>query len=195
VIDGAAYAARLPVAFDAGGGGRARALLGRVDASQMRLRSALAHETLASTPAVVETTDYGIQAPNRFAYRVRVNRKLTDGTIIVGRREWDRTPGAVWQLTSFGTQPFSAAAYLDWWADYVDAPRLLDLHRVGAIQIADVATVAELPGLGPVWLRLHIDVTHDHVLYVRMITAAHFMTESWSDFDAAPPIRPPATSH
>ena len=70
VIGGAAYTARLPVAFDAGGDGRASALLRRLDAGQVRLHSALADETLASTPAVVETTDYDIQAPNGFAYQV-----------------------------------------------------------------------------------------------------------------------------
>jgi hypothetical protein len=42
-----------------------------------------------------------------------------------------------------------------------------------------------------VWLRLHIDATHDRMLYVRMITVEHFMTESWSDFNGAGPITPP----
>jgi cation transport ATPase len=191
VIDGTAYTARLPVAFDAGGDRSAVALLRRVDAAQVKLRSALADESLASSPATVEGTDYKIQAPNRFAYHVALNGKLTDATIIIGTHEWDRTPGQAWQAGSFGTQPFSAASYLDWWADYLDAPRLLDLDRVGKTEIADIATVTELPGLGPVWLRLHIDATHDRMLYVRMITVEHFMTESWSNFNTPESITPP----
>jgi hypothetical protein len=163
----------------------------RVDAAQVKLRSALADESLASSPATVEGTDYKIQAPNRFAYQVALNGKLTDATIIIGTHEWDRTPGQAWQAGSFGAQPFSAASYLDWWADYVDAPRLLDLDRVGKTEIADIATVTELPGLGPVWLRLHIDATHDRMLYVRMITVEHFMTESWSNFNTPESITPP----
>ena len=191
VIDGVAYTARLPVAFDAAGDQRAVALLRRVDAAQVKLHSAVADETLASSPAAVEATDYRIQAPNRFSYKVAVNGKLTDDTIIIGTREWDRALGKAWQPGSFGTQPFSAAGYFDWWADYADAPRLLDLDRAGGTTIADIATVAELPGLGPVWLRLHIDATHDRMLYVRMITVAHFMTESWSSFNAAGSIAAP----
>jgi cation-transporting ATPase V/Cu+-exporting ATPase len=191
VIDGTAYTARLPVAFDAAGDRRAVALLQRVDGAQVKLRSALANESLASSPAAVEGTDFKIQAPNRFAYQVALNGKLTDATVIIGTREWDRTPGQAWQAGSFGTQPFSAASYFDWWAAYADSPRLLDLDRVGNTEIADIATVTELPGLGPVWLRLHIDATHDRMLYVRMITVEHFMTESWSDFNGAGPITPP----
>ncbi len=191
VIGGTAYTARLPVAFDAAGDQRAVALLRRVDAAQVKLRSAVADESLASSPAAVEATDYKIQAPNRFAYKVAVNGKLTDDTVIIGTREWDRTRGQAWQPGSFGTQPFSAAGYFDWWADYADAPRLLDLDRVGGLETADIATLAELPGLGPVWLRLHIDATHERMLYVRMITVAHFMTESWSNFNSAGSIAAP----
>jgi hypothetical protein len=191
VIDGTAYTARLPVGFDAAGDRRAVALLRRVDAAQVKLRSAVADESLASSPAAVDATDFKIQAPNRFAYQVAINGKLTDTTIIIGTREWDRTPGQTWQAGSFGTQPFSAAGYLDWWADYADAPRLLDLDRVGKTEIADIATLTELPGLGPVWLRFHIDATDDRMLYVRMITVAHFMTESWSNFNNTESITPP----
>ena len=98
---------------------------------------------------------------------------------------------AAWQPGTFGTQPFSAAAYLDWWAGYADAPRLLDLVHVGGTELADIATVTELPGLGPVWLRFHIDATHERMLYVGMITADHFMTEAWSGFNAAGSISAP----
>jgi cation-transporting ATPase V/Cu+-exporting ATPase len=191
VIDGVKYTARLPVAFDAAGDRRAAALLAQVDATQVELRSAVADESLASSPSEVESTDYTIDAPNRFAYRVAVNGRLTDDTIVVGTREWDRTPGQAWQPGTFGTQPFSAAAYLDWWAGYSDAPRLLDLEHVGRTEIADIATVTELQGLGPVWLRFHIDVTRGRMLYIGMITADHFMTEAWNRFNAAGSITPP----
>ena len=191
---GTRYSAQLPVAFDAAGDAQAAALLRSVDAAQVRLRSVAADETIASSPSEVEATRYDIGAPDRFAYTVAVNGRLTDSTIIVGTREWDRAPGQSWQPGTFGTSPFSAAAYLDWWNGYANAPRLLDRTRVGGTAFADVATVAELPGLGPVWLRFHIDTTHDRVVVVRMITVAHFMTESWSEFGTAPPIAPPAST-
>jgi heavy metal translocating P-type ATPase len=192
VIDGTAYTARLPVAFQAGADRRAAELMRRVDGAQVKLRSAVADESLASSPSPVDTTAYRIGAPDRFAYQASLNGKPTGATVIIGTREWARSPGQPWQASSFGAQPFSAAAYLDWWAAYADAPRLLDINHVGSTTLADVATLTRVAGLGPVWLRFHLDVTHSRVLFVRMITAAHFMTESWGDFNKAPAITAPA---
>ena len=52
--------------------------------------------------------------------------------------------------------------------------------------------MSRIPGLGTVWLRFAIDVTHDRVLHISMITTAHFMTQSWGAFDATAPIESPA---
>jgi hypothetical protein len=164
----------------------------RVDGAQLKLRSAVAEESLASSPSAVDTTAYRIGAPDRFAYQVSLNGKPAGDTVIIGTREWARSPGRPWQAGSFGTQPFSAAAYLDWWAPYADSPRLLDTSSVGATTFADVATLTRVAGLGPVWLRFHLDLTDARVLFVRMITAAHFMTESWGDFNEAPAIAAPS---
>jgi cation-transporting ATPase V/Cu+-exporting ATPase len=193
VIDGTGYTARLPVAFQAGGADRRAAeFMRRVDGAQLKLRSAVAEESLASSPSAVDTTAYRIGAPDRFAYQVSLNGKPAGDTVIIGTREWARSPGRPWQAGSFGTQPFSAAAYLDWWAPYADSPRLLDTSSVGATTFADVATLTRVAGLGPVWLRFHLDLTDARVLFVRMITAAHFMTESWGDFNEAPAIAAPS---
>jgi hypothetical protein len=190
-IGGTSYSATLPVAFNAGANTLAATIVRRVDAAQVQLRSATARETLAGSPTTVETTVFQIQAPDRFAYDNSVGGAVTDESIIVGTQEWDRTPGHAWQRDSFGSQPFSASAYLDWWAAYSGAARLIDRYRAGGREIADIAAVTNIPQLGPVWFRFRVDVTHARMLHIQMITAAHFMAESWSNFNTAPPVTPP----
>ena len=192
VIDGTAYTARLPVAFQAGADRRAAEFMRRVDGAQIKLHSAVAEESLASSPSAKDITAYQIGAPDRFAYQVAFNGKPVGETVIIGTSEWARSPGQPWQAASYGAQAFSAAAYLDWWASYADSPRLLDTSSAGTTKLADVATLTRVAGLGPVWLRFHLDVTHNRVLFVRMITAAHFMTESWGGFNKAPAITAPS---
>jgi hypothetical protein len=110
----------------------------------------------------------------------------------VGTREWDRTVGHSWQPGSYGATPFSASSYFDWWAHFTAQARLIDVSHRGGDEYADVADLAEMPDFGPVWFRYHIDLTTEHVETVRMITLAHFMTLSWTNFNDAPPITPPA---
>ncbi|HEX4108004.1 MAG TPA: hypothetical protein VHX88_07705, partial [Solirubrobacteraceae bacterium] len=193
VLGGHAYTARLPVAFSAGAGNaRAAAIMRQLGTGEARLRSVAAVERLASSPTAQERIVDRIQAPDRYAYQVTLNGRPSASTVIVGASEWNRTPGQPWQASTFGTQPFSAPSLLDWWVGYASAPRLLDEHAAGGGEIADVATIGEISGLGPVWLRLHIDATRSRLLSASMITVAHFMTEAWSDFDRVPAIVPPA---
>ena len=91
-----------------------------------------------------------------------------------------------------GGGAFAASSYLGWWTPYAQNPRLMDLKRGASGTVADVATLTEIQGLGPVWLRLHLDVTHRRLVRLRMITAGHFMTQEWGGFDRPLQIRPPA---
>jgi hypothetical protein len=189
---GTNYAAELPIGFSPDGSGLAQRLVNRVSAAEVRLGSAVVHESLRGSPTPPDITVYEIQAPDRFAYQLsRAGRPIGD-TIIIGTREWTRAAGqGAWQGASYGPQPWSASSYLSWWGDYADSPRLLDLRRVGSLRIADVATLDEIPGLGPVWLRLELDLTHDRLLRLRMITAGHFMTQAWGTYDQPQRIEPP----
>ena len=190
-IGGTVYATTLPVSFAAGANALAARTMRRVDAAQARLHSATARETLASAPTNAETTTFQIQAPDRFAYSDSIGGTPTGQTVIVGTHEWDRIPGHAWERDNFGSQPFSASGYLDWWAAYVGSPRLIDRYRIGGREIADIAAVTNVPQLGPVWFRFRVDVAHTRMLRIRMITAAHFMTETWGNFNAAPAVTPP----
>jgi len=189
---GTTWTTRLPVHFDSDGNALAQALVSRVSAGQVQLRSAAVHESLRGTPTVPDVTVYRIQAPDRFAYELSHGTTLVADTIIVGTGEWTRAAGQrSWQYASYGTQPWSAASYFSWWGDYATLPRLLDVFRSGGTRYADVATLAQVDGLGPVWLRLRFDLTHDLLLRLRMITAGHFMSQAWSGFDAPQRIVPP----
>ena len=85
--------------------------------------------------------------------------------------------------------------YLGWWTPFAGQPQLLDRLRTRAGETGRIRRHRHRepdPGLGTVWLRFAIDVTHDRVLRIWMITTAHFMTQSWGAFDAAAPIKSPA---
>jgi copper chaperone CopZ len=195
-IGGKSYSATLPVAFDASGAGRAAALLTRMNRGQLSLRSASIWESLFSAPGEGDDTTLQLVAPDRFAYQVTSAGKLLSETIIIGTREWDRTAGqASWSETSYGSQPWSAAAYLAWWSGYDTQARLLDVERTPSGTVADVAAVNNIADLGPVWFRFHIDVTHERLESLRMITAEHFMSQRWSGFERPLQIKPPASRH
>ncbi len=183
------YSRRLPVAFVAGANQRATEIMQRVDAAQAKLRGATVHQVLADSPTQVVVTNLQIAAPDRFAYQVQGTQ--TDDTVVVGTREWDRTGSHSWQLGSYGPKPFSASSYLKWWSPYSGKARLIDVYRSGGAEYADVADLAEIPQLGPVWFRFHVDLTTQRVERLRMITLAHFMTQTWGSFNDAPPITPP----
>jgi hypothetical protein len=192
-IGGVDYSARLPIRFVPDGDAQAAQILNAVDTGQTRLRTAAVDQSLRGSPTTPELTVFRIAAPDRFAYRVSLAGRALGQTVIVGDREWSRSPGEKgWQPSSYGAEPFSAAGYLDWWASSAGSPRLLDLHRRGSIRIADIAALTNIPDLGPVWFRLRVDASHDRLLRLRMITADHFMTQTWSDFNAPTPISAPA---
>lgn len=191
-ISGTAYTAQLPISFDPDGDRLAQTLLEDLDAGQVKLRAAAVHQSLRSSLTQLEIIDFQIGAPDRFAYEVSLNGRPLADTIVIGRSEWGRAANKPsWQASSYGSQPFSAASYLDWWSGSDGSPRLLDLSGSGSNRIADVATVTMVPQLGPVWLRFHIDVAGERLLRLRMITVDHFMTQTWNDFNVPQRIEPP----
>jgi hypothetical protein len=68
----------------------------------------------------------------------------------------------------------------------------MNLNRTATGTVADIATLSEIQDVGPVWLRLRLDVTHRRLLRLRMITAGHFMTQEWGAFNQPLHIQAPA---
>ena len=191
---GHVYRVSLPIRYEVGKDPVARRLLALVQTGQGSLRSVAIRETLGSGVGAPEVTAYQVGMPDRFAYRLSREGHLVSDTTIVGTREWTRAAGQKhWQASVYGGggPPFSAAGYLGWWAPFAGQPQLLDRFRTGADERADVATVSRIAGLGTVWLQIAIDITHRRVLHIGMITTAHFMTQTWSAFNAGKPIEPP----
>jgi len=187
----------LPIRFQPGSD-RIGRLLHRVEASELKLRTSVIHETPRSSPTVANLTTYELRAPDRFGYQVSVAGRPVGDTIIVGHREWSRSAGQQrWQAILYGGggPTFSAKSYFGWWMPYAAHPRLLDRYTVGSDQRADIATLGEVQGgLGPVWFRLRVDLTHGRLLQLRMITAGHFMTQVWGAANAPLRIKPPPPS-
>jgi cation-transporting ATPase V/Cu+-exporting ATPase len=191
-IGGKSYSTSLPIDFVAGADGRASEIMRRVDATQSRAPGAIVRQVLASSPQEVGVTNLQIASPDRFAYEEKGTG--TDSTVVIGTREWDSAGASGWKLGSYGPTPFSASSYLDWWKPYTKQARLIDMYHRGGTEFADVAALAELPEIGPVWFRYHIDLTTQRVERLRMITLAHFMTQTWGSFNDAPSITPPVGS-
>jgi copper transport protein len=191
---GRAYRALLPVRWSAGTDVLARDLLADVEPGQLALRDVRIHERLRGGPTVPSITDYQLQAPDRFAFTISRGSQPLGETIIIASSEWQRSAAQKrWMLGQYGGGgTFAAGSYLGWWTPYAQNPRLMDLTRGASGTVADIATLTEIQGLGPVWLRLHLDVTHRRLLRLRMITAGHFMTQEWGAFDRPLRIRPPA---
>jgi copper transport protein len=140
------------------------------------LRSVRALNVLASAPGRAVTTLYTIQAPDRLAADIRGGASAR----IIGNRRWDRPPGSGWLRSS--TTPLHLPN--PFWADGAVAVRVAG-HTATATQLTLV-----LPG-GPTFFRLWIDRRTGQMVRLRMITAAHFMSEREFDQNAAPPVRPP----
>ena len=198
VIDhGSRYSAHLPVRWNAGADAPARRLLAHVEHGQLALRDVRIHETLRGGPTVANITDYQLQAPDRFAFTFSRGSQPLGETVIIASKEWERSAGKPsWEQSQYGggTQPFKAESYLGWWAPYARAPRLMDLKRTPTGTVADIATLGAIQDVGPVWLRLRLDLTHRRLLRLRMITAGHFMTQEWGAFNRPLEIRPPVTA-
>jgi copper transport protein len=191
---GHGYTARLPFRWRADADALARGLLAHVEPGQLALRDVRIHETLRGGPAVPNITDYQLQAPDRFAFMFSRGAQPLGETVIIASNEWERPTGERrWTLSQYGGGgTFAAGDYLGWWTPYAQSPRLMDLKHAATGTVADIATLSEVPNLGPVWLRLRLDVTHRRLLRLRMITAGHFMTQEWGAFNRPLEIHAPS---
>jgi copper transport protein len=193
---GHAYVARLPVRWHASANALARRLLAHVEPGQLALRDVRIHETLRGGPTVPNITDYQLEAPDRFAFTFSRGSQPLGETVIIASKEWERSAGKPnWEQSQYGGGgTFAASSYLGWWAPYARSPRLMDLKRTATGTVADIATLSAIQDVGPVWLRLRLDLTHRRLLRLRMITAGHFMTQEWGAFNRPLKIRPPVTA-
>jgi copper transport protein len=131
---------------------------------------------LESSPGHAVTTHFTVQAPDRLAFAVRGGASAR----IIGTTRWDRQPGRDWVRSE---APRSKVPDAFW------APGAEAVYVAGQDGTTTELTLV-LPG-GPTFFRLWVDRATDQVVRLRMITAAHFMSEREYDQNRAPPVEPP----
>src|SRR5262245_23146040 len=139
------------------------------------LRSYRFTERLTSGGPVVFTR-LSVQAPDRLSLRTNSGFR----SVIIGRKRWDYQGGR-WEEAPF---PGLKAREVLMWYD-AQNPRVVRRLPNGNVEISAY-------GLKPVpaWFRLTVKPS-GRVAEAEMTAPAHFMLHRYSDFDNAPPIKPP----
>ena len=154
----------------------APALLRRAARAFAALHSLRAENVLSSGPGRTVATTYIVQAPNRLTIDVHGG----EHSRIIGTTRWDRLAGGGWKrsFTPAIRQP-----------DPFWAPTAESVYVAGGGPHTVQLTLVQ-PG-GPTFFRLWFDRRTHIVRRLRMITAAHFMSERELDLNSAPPVVPP----
>ncbi len=157
----------------------AESLFHTARARMLRLRSLEMNETLGAGLSKPVVSRWWFQAPDRMRYAIVGGERA----VVIGTRRWDAV-GRKWQQSSTSRLRFPAFSW-----EHARGARLLGRSTLDGVPVRIVA--ARTPGADlPTWFLL--DVTaHARVLRARMLTTAHFMTDTYSRFDSAPAIRPP----
>jgi hypothetical protein len=162
----------------------ATAIVARARRVWTQLTSISYLDRLGSDASNVLVAHWQIVAPDRLAYQIEHGGQA----VIIGLRRWDRpTAGAAWQESSavrlHQPQPF--------WVTATDAHVLgsgtFDGHAVWHISFYDPRT--------PGWFEVSIDKRTARTLDMHMDATAHFMHDTYGQFDAPIKIVPPTSNH
>ena len=154
----------------------AGALVARLTDAFERLRSVSYVERLASSPRNGIVSDFTLEAPNRFSYRIHGG----PSAIVIGARRWDRVPGGAWDKTSYFETPEPTPI----WEGPISNAYLLGRTR-GAV------TVTFLNRRVPAWFTVRLDRRRLLPRMVTMTATAHFMRHRYFGFNAPRRIFPP----
>lgn len=159
----------------------AAALMQAATATFEGLSSLAFHDHLASDPIHAVSSSWRVAAPNRAAYVIPGGA----ASVIIAGKRWDRTtPQARWVESP---QTVEIHQPLPFWTSVTDAHVLRRTtfhgHAVDVVSFFDPGT--------PAWFQVMVEPGTHHTLDMHMTTTAHFMHETYYDFDSAPPIVPP----
>lgn len=159
----------------------ATALVARAGRVWRSLRSLAFVDRLASGHLSALTTRWRVAAPDKVAYQIRGGASA----VIVGGSRWDRTSNTAKWVQSDQTpltQPLPA------WYGVRDAHVLgsstFEGHPVWIVSFYDPNT--------PAWFTIAVEKSTTRTLDMHMIATSHFMHDTYSSFDSAPPIVPPS---
>jgi hypothetical protein len=127
-------------------------------------------EQLASSPKYKERSQFTVVAPNRLAYTIQGG----PSAIVIGARRWDRDhPGAKWVP--------SPQSPVDVMQPYWQKPTNVHLVAPGVLTFLDRRV--------PAWFR--VTVANRLPARVHMTAAAHFMTDTYTEFGGPLTVSPP----
>ena len=167
LIDGTPVTFQLPIELIP-----ATDLLRATTAAYRALRTVTVRESLASLANNAQITVFREKAPDSFGYTITAAADRTIiGTsgVVLGKQRWDRIAHGPWTHT---TQDPPLVPFNDWTAAARDIYEAAD----GWITFYDPTF--------PAWFRLRVDPASHRPLELRMVAAAHFMTHSYSAFNA-----------
>jgi hypothetical protein len=182
--NGRTYRASVPSGWEADANTRARRLLDLAQRTMRNLKSFRESERTTSGPGSFASVDYQLVAPDRMRYVTGSGSR----SVVVGGRQWTRTPGQPWTLQEFGGGlPFRTRTWFRW-TPYARTVRALGEYRRDGRKLVRIALMDPAT---PVWFRLTIDGRSGRVLSDRMITKAHFMSRRYFAFDQPQAVTPP----
>jgi len=154
----------------------APAALARAAHAYRSLSSVRSLQILASDPRHSVTTTFVSEAPDRLSIDVHGGEQ----SILIGSTRWDENADGTWTKTKTTPSRLPDAFW---------APDATAVHVAGRGPSLEQLTLVNPSG--PTFFRLWVDPRTHLVQHLRMITAAHFMTEFEGDFNSEPKIRPP----
>jgi copper transport protein len=141
-----------------------------------RLQSVSYVERLASSPRNRIVSDFTLESPNRFAYRIHGG----SSAIVIGARRWDLVRGGAWDPTPYSPTPQPTPI---WQGPISNAYVLTETPR-------DV-TVTFLNRRARAWFLVRLNRSTLRPQNLSMTATAHFMRHRYFGFDAPRRIFPP----
>jgi hypothetical protein len=181
VLDGKSEGASGTFSLDLPAESPATPTLSSIESAMDGLHTLRERETLtAGGPELLYTFEY--QAPDRVRYTT-VSPGGIQETRLIGRDRYDRPVGGQWTKTDIGFPSRVPSV------DYVRGSsrvRLVRRSTVGGVELLDIAFVH-----GDYYYRIQVGAADDLVRSYTMMGRGHYMTATYSDYDARLAISAP----
>ncbi|HEY1479484.1 MAG TPA: hypothetical protein VGF46_05610 [Gaiellales bacterium] len=160
----------------------ASAIVSRAARVWEHLKSLSYVDRLGSDATNIVVAHWQIVAPDRLAYQVEGG----SSAVIVGTRRWDQPTGGTWVESS----SLRLHQPIPFWVSATDAHVL----GSGTFEGRAVWHVSFYDPRTPAWFMVSIDKATTRTLDLHMVANAHFMHDSYGQFDAPIKIVPPTSN-
>ncbi|MBU6424551.1 MAG: hypothetical protein KGQ88_10990 [Chloroflexi bacterium] len=182
-LDGAAkgssvaFSLELPVARPPDG------TLAAIDSATTSLRTLREKQTLTAGGPVLHF-DFQYLAPDRVRYTTLLPTGVTDETVLIGRDRYDREGTGAWTKSDIG---FGSKVPSSDFAPHSTRVRVIGHETVDGQELVGISFVENAAVFYTIWVG-----AQDHLVRrYEMMTMGHYMTGSYSGFDAALVITAP----